>query len=130
MAAMPRGEPRTVPDPAGDAYDRDMARVRAERLAAERRANSPIGAVQNAFEDFRNGPPIKRPTLAQSFIPVVGPAWEAVADLQEGDYGGAAFNGAMAVADVLPVGVIAKGARAATKGVGILKKGSVTADAA
>jgi hypothetical protein len=61
---------------------------------------------------------------------VVGPAWEAVADVQDGNYAGAAFNGAMAVADLLPIGIAAKGARAATRGVGMLKKGSVTANAA
>lgn len=61
---------------------------------------------------------------------MIGPAWEAAADLQDGDYAGAAFNGAMAVADALPVGVAAKGIRAASKGVGVLKKGSVTANAA
>ena len=33
--------------------------------------------------------------MAQSFIPVVGPAWEAAGDLQDGDYGGAAFNTAL-----------------------------------
>ncbi|MDZ4363954.1 hypothetical protein [Brevundimonas sp.] len=72
---------------------------------------------------------MQRPTLAQSFIPVVGPAWEAVADLQDGNYGGAAFNGAMAVADVLPIGIAAKGINSARKGIGILKKGSVTGNA-
>lgn len=122
MAAMPRGEPRTVPDPAGDLYDRKMAQDRAERLAAERR-----GAAGQA----RSGglPTISRPSTLQSFIPVVGPAWEAAADLQDRNYAGAAFNGAMAVADVLPFGVAAKGLRAASKGIGLLKRGSVTAGA-
>lgn len=60
----------------------------------------------------------------------MGPAWEAVADVQDGNYGGAAFNGAMAVADLLPLGVAAKGVNAARRGVTMLKKGSVTADAA
>jgi hypothetical protein len=73
---------------------------------------------------------MQRPNLAESFIPVVGPAWEAAADLQDGNYGGAAFNGVMAVADALPIGVAAKGIKAASKGIGILKEGSVTADAA
>ncbi|MFZ5720330.1 MAG: hypothetical protein ACOY5Y_12820 [Pseudomonadota bacterium] len=130
MARMPRGEPRTVPDPAGDAYDREMARERARREARPTRQASPIDLAREAFEDFQNGPDITRPTTAQSFIPVVGPAWEAVADLQDGDYGGAAFNTAMAVADVLPVGVGVKGFRVLSKGVGVLKKGSVTANAA
>jgi hypothetical protein len=94
------------------------------------RFRSPIDVVTNAFADFQSGPKIQRPNLAESFIPVVGPAWDAVADLQDGNYGGAAFNGAMAVADLLPIGVAAKGIKAATKGVGLVKKGSRTAGAA
>lgn len=91
---------------------------------------SPFDMARDAFHNFRDGPRIPRPNLAESFIPVVGPAWEATADLQDGNYAGAAFNGAMAVADALPLGVAAKGLSAARKGIGILKKGSVTADAA
>lgn len=129
MAPMPRGEPRTVPDAAGDRYDQEMARIRAQRQAEDRGFRSPVDLAKDAFQDFQNGPDIPRPTAAQSFIPIVGPAWEAAADLQDGDYAGAAFNGAIAVADALPVGVLAKGVRAASKGVGVLKTGSVTADA-
>ena len=73
---------------------------------------------------------ISRPNTLESFIPVVGPAWEAAADLQDGDIGGAAFNGAMAVVDVFPAGVAVKGLRAASKGIGVWKKGSLTANAA
>lgn len=91
---------------------------------------SPYDRAKETLEEFQSGPKIRRPTVAQSFIPVVGPAWEAAADLQEGDYAGAAFNGAMAVVDVLPVGVAAKGLRAAGKGIGVMKKGSVSANAA
>jgi hypothetical protein len=83
-----------------------------------------------AFHNFQHGPKIPRPNFAESFIPVVGPAWEATADLQDGNYAGAAFNGAMAVADALPLGVAVKGLNAARKGITILKDGSVTADAA
>jgi len=91
---------------------------------------TPFGAIADAFHDWQHGPKIQRPNLAESFIPVVGPAWEAAADLQDGNYGGAAFNGVMAVADALPIGVAAKGLKAASKGVGVLKEGAVTADAA
>ncbi|MDP3852590.1 hypothetical protein [Phenylobacterium sp.] len=129
MARMPRGEPRSVPDRAGELYDQEMARIQAQRQAEDRGLNSPFDLAKDAFHDFQNGPDIQRPTTAQSFIPIVGPAWEAAADLQDGNYAGAAFNGAMAVADALPVGVAIKGGRALTKGVGVLKKGSVTADA-
>jgi hypothetical protein len=107
-----------------------MAKIRALRLAREQAAPSPIAWAENAFHDFQSGPRIPRPNLAESFIPVVGPAWEAVGDLQDGNYGGAAFNGAMAVADALPLGTALKGLNAARKGIGILKSGSVTADAA
>lgn len=130
MARMPSGEPRTVPDPAGDRYDRDMAQVRARRRAEDRGLASPLDAAANALRDFQEGPDIPRPSAAQSLIPIVGSAWEAAADLQDGNYGGAAFNGAMAVAEVLPIGVVAKGVNAARRGVGVLKTGSVTADAA
>lgn len=85
MASMPRGRPRTVPDPAGELYDREMAKVRAAREAEGQGRSSPLGGIQNALENFQADPRIQRPTLAQSFIPVVGPAWEAAADLQEGD---------------------------------------------
>lgn len=90
----------------------------------------PFDAARHALDDFQQGPKIQRPNLAQSFIPVVGPAWEAAADLQDGNYGGAAINSAMAIADALPVGVALKGVRAASKGITILKKGSLTANAA
>lgn len=129
MVSMPRGKPQSVPDPAGELYDKEMARIRAQR-EAEDRGFSPLEAAQSTLRDFQNGPKIQRPNVVESFIPVVGPAWEAAADLQDGNYGGAAMNAAMAVGDALPVGVAAKGARALTKGVGIWKEGSLTANAA
>lgn len=129
MSRMPRGEPRTVPDPAGDLYDQEMAKIRAKRQAQDRGIRSPLEVAKHALHDFQEGPDIPRPTTLQSFIPVVGPAWQAAADFQDGDYAGAAMNGAFAVMDALPIGVAAKGLRAASKGIGILKKGSVTADA-
>lgn len=91
---------------------------------------SPLDMAQDALHEFQSGPKIPRPNLAKSFIPIVGPAWEAAGDLQDGNYGGAAFNAAMAIGDALPVGAIFKGAKAAEKGIGILKKGSVSANAA
>lgn len=91
---------------------------------------TPFGAVADAFHNWQHGPKMQRPNLAESFIPVVGPAWEAAADLQDGNYGGAAFNGVMAVADALPIGVAAKGLKAASKGVTVFKDGSLTARAA
>lgn len=130
MARMPRGEPRSVPDPVGELYNRSLAEARDRREAEARGFRSPLDLAQGALEDFQNGPKIQRPSTAQSFIPVVGPAWEAAADLQDRNYGGAAFNAAMAVGDALPAGAVVKGGRAALKGIGVLKKGSVTSGAA
>lgn len=129
MAAMPRGQSRTVPDPDGELYDQQMSDLKAQREAEDQGLNSPLNAIGEAFEKWQDGPRIARPNLAESFIPVVRPAWEAVADVQDKNYAGAAFNGAMLVADLLPVGVGLKGVKAMSKGVGILKKGSVTAGA-
>jgi hypothetical protein len=75
-------------------------------------------------------PEIGRPNLAESFIPVIGPAWEAAADFKDGDYGGAAFNGGVAIADAFGAGVAAKGFKAAGKGITALKAGSLTDNAA
>lgn len=127
MGSMPRGEPRSVRDEAGELYDREMAKVRARRMM-EDRGLSPVDRAAEAFRDFQGGPKIARPNVAETFIPVVGPAWEAVADLQDGDYLGAGLNGAAAVADLAGAGVILKGARAVSKGVHLLNTGSKTAE--
>lgn len=130
MARMPRGEPRTVPDEAGELYDRHLASQRAKRLAEDAGVSNPVEGAARTLRDFQEGPEIPRPNFAQSLIPVVGPAWEAAADLQDGNYGGAAFNAAMAVTELGPVGVGLKGVRAFSKGVRMLKEGSVTGNAA
>jgi hypothetical protein len=119
MTTMPRGQPRSVPDEAGEQYDREMARVRAQRQAED-------GGQSPTESQWK----ISRPNTLLSLVPVVGPAWEAAADFQDGDYAGAAVNAAFAVADLAPAGVALKGANAIRKGVGAWKKGSVTADAA
>lgn len=129
MARMPRGQPRDVPDPEGELYDRDMARVRQLRETED----FGIGPFQDLVQAYprilEEMPRIPKPNTLESFIPVVGPAWEAAADLQEGDLGGAALNAGLALADVTPVGALAKGAKTARLGIGVLKKGSVTAGA-
>lgn len=117
MATMPRGQPRSVPDEAGDLYDREMGKRQEGRSAQAPSARS------------QNVPTIPRPNLAMSLIPVVGPAWDAAAALQEGDYAGAALNGAFAVADLLPVGVAVRGVRSAKAGIDVFKSGSATANA-
>ena len=103
--------------------------VRSPILSAPQ-VSSPLDFAQDALEDFQKGPKIPRPNLAESFIPIVGPAWEAAGDLQDGNYGGAAFNAAMAVGDALPVGAIVKGVKAASKGLKVLEMGSMSAQKA
>ncbi|OXE37335.1 MAG: hypothetical protein CGW95_02130 [Phenylobacterium zucineum] len=100
---------------------------RPDPVLADSQVSSPTDFAKDALEDFQKGPKIPRPNLAESFIPVVGPAWEAAGDLQDGNYGGAAFNAAMAVGDVLPIGAVAKGVKAARKGLKVLDMGSMSA---
>lgn len=83
--------------------------MRSNRPASQPPQRS-IFDVAGRFHDFQAGPKIARPNLAEELIPVVGPAWDAVADLQDGHYGSAALNGAMAIGDLLPVGYLAKAA--------------------
>src|ERR1700740_1174844 len=76
-------------------YDAIQARERAARDAAEaqERSHSSVG----------------HPGFAESLIPVWGSGREAVADFQEGDYAGAALNGALAASDLFVAGSVAKG---------------------
>lgn len=100
-------QPRSVPDVDGPAYEAAMRMQRANNARQEE-------------EWWR-----KHPGVAESIVPVWGSAREAVADAAEGDYLGAALNGALAVADLAPGAFAAK---AATKvGVkGLIKGGSNT----
>lgn len=96
MAQMPRGEPRSVPDPAGELYNEMIRQERLKRERAEAAAKQPQNSVGH-------------PGFAESLIPVWGSGREAVADFQEGDYAGAALNGALAASDLFLAGSIAKG---------------------
>jgi hypothetical protein len=129
MARMPKGLPRDVPDPEGELYDLEMARIRQLREAGDFGIvpfRDPVPSYPRILEEM---PRIREPNALESLIPVVGPAWDAASDLQEGDLGGAAFNTALAIADLTPLGPAAKGVKAARLGIGVLKKGSVTAGA-
>jgi len=131
-SSLPQHRWETPMDPDQDSEDDLYAYPKAQpqRLPPVLGPIAPLEYARKVLRDYQEGEKIARPNMAQSFIPVVGPAWEAAADLQDGNYGGAAFNGAMAVADALPVGTAVKGIRAAAKGIGVLKKGSLTANAA
>lgn len=53
--------------------------------------------------------PYAHPGLVESLIPVWGSGREAVADALDGDYAGAALNGALAASDLFLAGSIGKG---------------------
>ena len=88
MGKMPRGMPRSVPDPEGDQYDAMMQQQRRQH-----EAKTSVG----------------HPGFAESLIPVWGSGREAVADFQEGDYLGASLNTALAASDLFLAGSIWKG---------------------
>lgn len=96
MARMPSGEPRSVPDPDGEAYDQMLLEERRKRKQAEQAA------------DRGSGTSVGHPGFGESLIPIWGSGREAVADFQEGDYAGAALNGALAASDVFLAGAAGK----------------------
>ena len=96
MAGMPRGEPRSVPDPDGERYDEMIRQGALKKARAEADESNPPNSVGH-------------PGFAESLIPVWGSGREAVADFQEGDYAGAALNGALAASDLFLAGSVAKG---------------------
>jgi hypothetical protein len=75
------------------------------------------GALRIGYDDearglvapTRSGESVGAPGFAESLIPIWGSGRTAINDLQEGNYGWAAFNAAVAVSDVFLVGVAAKG---------------------
>ncbi|MFZ4066841.1 MAG: amidohydrolase family protein [Phenylobacterium sp.] len=89
---MPQGQPRPVPDPEGDRYDEMLRQERLRRARAD------------AAEAGPPPPSVGHPELLESLIPVWGSGREAVADFQEGDYAGAALNGALAASDLFLAG--------------------------
>lgn len=82
--------------------------------------------VRNALLE----PRIPEPNAVVGFIPGVGAAWQAAADLERHRYGSAALNAAFAIGELTPLAPAARGLRYARAGLGVLKRGSVTANAA
>ena len=132
MARMPTGTPRSVPDPHGDDYDLMMRQWRASQGALPggpplqsstigtrpptSTTSAPVPQAANpslfdqagqAFSQWQHSKPIGHPGFAESLIPVWGSGRDAVADLQEGDYPGAALNGALAISDLIPAKAVA-----------------------
>jgi len=111
MAGIPRRQPLLQPAPnaAGNPDHRATAPAGAQQPSQIPGLRKYLDMAQ-AARDGSGGWKIERPNLAESFIPVFGPLWEAAADVQEGNYGSAAFNGLMAVADASPFALAGKGA--------------------
>ncbi len=97
MAQMPRGEPRSVPDPLAGPYAKMIRLEQSRRERADGTTARPSSGS------------VGHPGFAESLIPVWGSGREAVADFQEGDYAGAAVNGALAASDIFLAGSVAKG---------------------
>ena len=124
MARMPRGEPRSVPDPDREGYD---AMTRGQKLRNEQQELSRAGlrreprvdeaviaAVKDSYRRFRakdaNGKPIYlvgHPGFAESLVPVVGAGHEALADFQEGHPVAGAVNLGLAGWEASGVGTVA-----------------------
>lgn len=83
------GQPRSVPDVDKAGYD-EM--IRRSKMLGDRQFGAAEGDAQL--------PDVGHPGMLESMIPVWGSGREALADLHDGNYAGAAFNGAMAASDV------------------------------
>lgn len=74
----------------------------------QRRIQSALDTARNSERSARG---IRHPGPWESSIPIIGSGWEAIADFQDGNYAGAALNGAMLVAELSPLGPGLKVAR-------------------
>lgn len=102
------GQPRSVPDPDGDAYDEMVRRHAASQTS---RTASPATTVEGPPVPDRASRPdywSRHPGTLESLAPVWGSAREAIADYRNGDKVGALINGAMAVADLTGEGFVGK----------------------
>ena len=67
-----------------------------------------LAAVGDAFSQWQKGKPVGHPGFVESLVPFWGSGREALADLQEKNYGGAALNAALAASDVVPADAVLK----------------------
>jgi hypothetical protein len=95
------GQPRSVPDPDGDAYDEMIRR------------NKALGDREFSLAERPGLANVGHPSTVESLIPMWGSGREALADLHDGNYIGAAVNGGLAASDAVfvkaLVGGLAKG---------------------
>jgi hypothetical protein len=83
---------------------RQLSRQQYEAIRARERAAREAAEAQDRPSDS-----VGHPGFAESLIPVWGSGRGAIADAQEGDYLGAAVNGALAASDLLLAKSIAEG---------------------
>ncbi len=127
MALMPRGQPRSVPDPYSDDYKTMLKKEAEDKMLRDAYSaavattlepgfgyglsTSPkqedIRNISDGIEEFQNSKPIGHASALGSFIPFYGPARNSLADLQEKDYMGATLNGGLVVLDATGVAEIA-----------------------
>ncbi len=111
-------QPRSVPDPLDKPYRRMAAQQRAYN--AQQEAGGPVAPPSNsarAEPGSKTGEPARRrfdhPGAVESMIPIWGSGKEALADLEDENYVGAALNAGLAASDVFIakaiVGGLAKG---------------------
>lgn len=117
MAKMSAGEPRSVPDPDGEAYDAMLQRKRAADLALEQGSSRRWAASPARMEaqDAMTATPMD--ARAMAYAPVLGPAAEAIRDIRQGRFLDAAGNGGLAIADGLLLSTGAGVLRASAQGV-------------
>jgi hypothetical protein len=123
MPFMPRGEPQSVPDPDGDAYDEMLRRFRARSETGDQVSDDDISGASGddqlhggSRDDQLQGGRVsggidwrQHPGFVESLVPVWGSAREAAADYQDGNYLGAAINTGLAASDLIPGAFVAKG---------------------
>lgn len=71
MAAMPRGEPRSVPDPAGEKYDEMLRQERLKRQRAEAARAGTVTIGSQVYREIDNG---RANVLVPAVNPYVSPA--------------------------------------------------------
>lgn len=111
-----RGDrPRSVPDPLAGPYDRMAAQQRAYNARQE--AEHERGLTETASESIRPTLPgpqtshrqINHPGTWESMVPIWGSGKEALADLEDKNYVGAAINAGLALSDIALAKAIVSG---------------------
>ena len=113
-----REQPRSVPDPLDEPYRKMIAQHRARNAQLEAKEAPTGSGVSLVGHQRRSSTPLTRrridhPGALESMVPIWGSGKEALADLEDRNYVGAAVNAGLAASDVFVakaiVGGLAKG---------------------